>query len=584
MVQRSAATGHPSIPAAPNPTIPDHENVQLVDLSQRPAACEVVQNPKGKKYADIKHDQITEHRVEAENETAQRLRPLGKYMIYTEESYKAAHDGRSYKEDGLKLIESLVRNGRNPKHVIMVWEGPRDVWQLEEEDVARVKHKHTLDDGADVFLDGQQDMIFQDTVKEMMGAIDTAAVKSESDIAKVAEARRLAAAKAELQRAELQRAAPASSVAAASVTQEDDDEESFCSSVGGGGFAAGLGTRSGMPKRPTATPKRATQGVAGAASSPHGSGDMPPPTKRRKSGADAAGSGSPAQGLESEHAEKLKSFQCGMLNPPQLQKHLNELTKQVRSGKDLSGNLAEMQKQARALLDAAKCLQKVKFGKELGQDFLRATHNTLTEATAHDCCQWFTSGMKLSGQWVGALYALAHRRYDEFFQHISASSLRGATDQIESRQLEFIEYALAYLLKSEASPAATALSSFAEAVEALSAGELPEHYSNPLMAIKCIVTHRPRAKLPDAVCQCEADRVRPLWRKLKGEAFETLFNAAVSVSKTDAMSSTFAEQLASHITASCELLKSVESERASANTLEQALRNEQALLRRCAIA
>ena len=65
-------------------------------------------------------------------EATASLKPRGKYVVYTEESYKRTHHGRTYKDDKHTLQTLETRVG--PMQRVVVWEGDPDIWDLSEKE------------------------------------------------------------------------------------------------------------------------------------------------------------------------------------------------------------------------------------------------------------------------------------------------------------------------------------------------------------------------------------------------------------------------------------------------------------------
>ena len=58
------------------------------------------------------------------------VKPRGKWVVYTEDSYRENHGNRSPQDDGYTLEPICLKEGHLAQGV-RVWEGPKDVWEIE---------------------------------------------------------------------------------------------------------------------------------------------------------------------------------------------------------------------------------------------------------------------------------------------------------------------------------------------------------------------------------------------------------------------------------------------------------------------
>ena len=107
-----------------------------------------------------------ESKIKFREKEQQTIKARGKWVIYTEASYKANHQNRSPQEDGFELGPIKVSQGKIIEGV-RVWEGTKDVWECDSVSMQEIEKGTTLDDGRMVLDDSQQDDIYQEYAERL---------------------------------------------------------------------------------------------------------------------------------------------------------------------------------------------------------------------------------------------------------------------------------------------------------------------------------------------------------------------------------------------------------------------------------
>ena len=105
-------------------------------------------------------------KIEFREKEQHAIKPRGKWVIYTEASYKLEHQNRSPQEDGYELGPIKLKQGKIIEGC-RVWEGPKDVWECEDVSMQEIEKGTTLDDGRMVLDASQQDDIYQEYAERL---------------------------------------------------------------------------------------------------------------------------------------------------------------------------------------------------------------------------------------------------------------------------------------------------------------------------------------------------------------------------------------------------------------------------------
>eukprot|EP00969_Alexandrium_andersonii_P240410 10613609-Alexandrium_andersonii.AAC.1 len=71
--------------------------------------------------------------------------PVGQMLCFTRESFRERFNGRDPVQEG--FAESKMQIAGRERAVFKVWEGPKDVWKINEEDHFRIAHLTEVADG-----------------------------------------------------------------------------------------------------------------------------------------------------------------------------------------------------------------------------------------------------------------------------------------------------------------------------------------------------------------------------------------------------------------------------------------------------
>ena len=118
-------------------------------------------------------------KIEFREKEQHAIKSRGKWVIYTEASYKLEHQNRSPQEDGYELGPIKLKQGSIIEGC-RVWEGPKDVWECEDVSMQEIEKCTTLDDGRMVLDASQQDDIYQEYAERLRA--DTPSSSSASSL------------------------------------------------------------------------------------------------------------------------------------------------------------------------------------------------------------------------------------------------------------------------------------------------------------------------------------------------------------------------------------------------------------------
>ena len=94
-------------------------------------------------------------------------------MLYTPASYfrekKVSHEADGLKEQDVQTTAGVVRR-------IVVWEGPRDVWELDTEELSAVSTEAKLHDGTDVSAPTEQQEMYESLQPELLDGLNPSSI------------------------------------------------------------------------------------------------------------------------------------------------------------------------------------------------------------------------------------------------------------------------------------------------------------------------------------------------------------------------------------------------------------------------